>query len=351
MIRSNVIVGLFLLATLILSILGSCSGEDEQLRLLESVVDKDTTPPLLLSISPLDGDTFVPVRKPIQAIFSEDIDIGTVNELSFVISPDVNASRQVCRTTTACTVWSELAYSTQYTVTLTTAITDLAGNSLDADFSWAFITRDPPPKPVITGFAPAWGPIGTPITIVGTGFDTVWWENIVWFTGDSAMVLSSSDTTITTVVPEEATTGPVTVQNRVATDTSDFDFTVASIANSPSGRQTGTFTLTRNFETDSADTFSQFVTMDWFPSGIYIMRLDTTRQPESERLFCDIGGSFELDYTDLVLDVDVPNYTERDCDTTLGTGGSYGATDRNDTLWLFLYIPESRLYKEFILAD
>ena len=351
MIRSNVVIGLFFLATLILTVLGSCSGEGEQVRLLESVVDKDTTPPMLLSISPLDGDTLVPVRKPIQAVFSEDIDSGSVNELSFVISPEVNASRQVCRTIAACTVWSELAYRTQYTVTLTTAMTDLAGNSPDADFSWSFITREPPPPPVITDLTPAWGPIGRPITIVGTGFDTLWWENIVWFTGDSDVILCSTDTTIVTVVPEKATTGPVTVRNRVATDTSDFDFTIATIANSPSGRQTGTFSLTRNFETDSADTFSQFVTVDWIPSGIYIMRLDTTRQPESERIFCDIGGSFELDETELVLDVDVPNYTVRDCDTTLSTDGSYIAADWNDTLWLFQYIPELRLYKEFILAN
>jgi len=351
MIRSNVIIGLILLAALILTLLGSCNNEGEQVRLLESVVDKDTTIPVLLSFSPLDGDTFVPVRKPIQATFSEDIDAESVDELSFIISPDVNASRQVCRTTTACTVWNELAYSTQYTVTLTTDMTDLAGNPISADFSWSFMTRDPPPPPVITGLAPSWGPIGTPITIVGTGFDTVWWENIVWFTGDSAMVLSSTDTTITTVVPQEATTGPVSVRNRVATDTSDFDFTVATITNPPSGRQSGTFTLVKNFATDSADTFMQYVTVDWIPSGIYIMRLDASRQPESERLFCDIGGSYELDETDLILDVDVPNYSGHNCDTSLGTGGSYGASDRNDTLRLFLYVPESRLYKEFILAN
>jgi len=325
MIRSNVIIGLILLAALILTLLGSCNNEGEQVRLLESVVDKDTTIPVLLSFSPLDGDTFVPVRKPIQATFSEDIDAESVDELSFIISPDVNASRQVCRTTTACTVWNELAYSTQYTVTLTTDMTDLAGNPISADFSWSFMTRDPPPPPVITGLAPSWGPIGTPITIVGTGFDTVWWENIVWF--------------------------PVSVRNRVATDTSDFDFTVATITNPPSGRQSGTFTLVKNFATDSADTFMQYVTVDWIPSGIYIMRLDASRQPESERLFCDIGGSYELDETDLILDVDVPNYSGHNCDTSLGTGGSYGASDRNDTLRLFLYVPESRLYKEFILAN
>ncbi len=77
--------------------------------------------------------------------------------------------------------------------------------------------------PDITNFSPALGPVGTTVILTGTGFCTT---TSVDFNGVTTSFTIDSDVQITTVVPDGATTGPITVVNTVGTFTTASDFVV-----------------------------------------------------------------------------------------------------------------------------
>jgi YD repeat-containing protein len=80
----------------------------------------------------------------------------------------------------------------------------------------------------ITEFTANAGPVGTTVTIYGTGFSTTPSSNIVKFNGTTATVSSSTATQLTVTVPLGATTGKITVLVGSTTATSAQDFTVSS---------------------------------------------------------------------------------------------------------------------------
>ena len=63
----------------------------------------------------------------------------------------------------------------------------------------------------IAAIAPDNGPVETPVLITGNGFEPIAANNNVSFNGTAAVVLSATTTAIQTVVPPNATTGPITV--------------------------------------------------------------------------------------------------------------------------------------------
>jgi hypothetical protein len=75
----------------------------------------------------------------------------------------------------------------------------------------------------VTGFAPASGPVGTIVTIRGTGFVSV---SAVRFNGKPARFLRDSATQIRAQVPVGARTGRVSVTTPSGTVASSSDFTV-----------------------------------------------------------------------------------------------------------------------------
>jgi RHS repeat-associated protein len=80
--------------------------------------------------------------------------------------------------------------------------------------------------PTITGFSPTSGAVGTAVTITGQGFDAGAANNQVKFNGTAAIITSATTTAITTTVPQNATTGPITVTTSQGTATSATPFTV-----------------------------------------------------------------------------------------------------------------------------
>ncbi len=80
----------------------------------------------------------------------------------------------------------------------------------------------------ITFFNPNEGPIGTRVEIFGIGFSAVPAQNTIAFNGVPAPVLAASTTSLTTEVPNGATTGPITVTTPLGSAISPEPFTVVS---------------------------------------------------------------------------------------------------------------------------
>ena len=103
----------------------------------------DIIKPTVLSTDPTNGATNVPLNKVITATFSEDMDPSSINNTSFLVK---NGSTTVPGTVTysgrvaTFVPTINLANSTLYTGTITTAAKDLAGNTLATDYSWTFTT-------------------------------------------------------------------------------------------------------------------------------------------------------------------------------------------------------------------
>jgi YD repeat-containing protein len=78
----------------------------------------------------------------------------------------------------------------------------------------------------IIRFDPGSGPIGSQVTISGTGFSATPGENIVQFNGAIASVSSASATQLSVTVPNGATTGPLSVTTAASAATSLNSFTI-----------------------------------------------------------------------------------------------------------------------------
>jgi outer membrane protein assembly factor BamB len=89
---------------------------------------------------------------------------------------------------------------------------------VDAAPAWA--------APAISGFTPSSGPIGTAVTLQGSGFTGA---TSVKFAGVTATINSiPSDTTLVTTVPYGAFTGPISVTTPSGTASSSTNFTVTT---------------------------------------------------------------------------------------------------------------------------
>ena len=80
----------------------------------------------------------------------------------------------------------------------------------------------------ILNFTPKSGPVGTTVTISGTGYSTTASQNTVTFNGIPATVTSASLTQLVVTVPSGATTGPIAVTTPTGSATSSTSFTVTT---------------------------------------------------------------------------------------------------------------------------
>lgn len=108
-----------------------------------TAADIDESAPAVLSTDPDSDEIDFAINKNISATFSESLDPTTVNASSFTLTAGTtvvlgavtyNDNGKVATFNPD----SNLAASTLYTATITTDVTDLAGNSLAADKVWTF---------------------------------------------------------------------------------------------------------------------------------------------------------------------------------------------------------------------
>ena len=82
-------------------------------------------------------------------------------------------------------------------------------------------------QPIISGFTPTSGPIGTTVNISGSNFDPIASNNIVYFGAVKANIISAGSNSISVTVPFGTTYEPITVTTNGLTAYSILPFTVS----------------------------------------------------------------------------------------------------------------------------
>ncbi|HPV39549.1 MAG TPA: Ig-like domain-containing protein [Spirochaetota bacterium] len=100
----------------------------------------DTTAPVVTQTSPAGGATDIALNAKLSVAFSEPITQNTLNASTFTLSAGGSSVEGTVSNTGVFTPTSELIPNTQYTATITTAVTDLSGNHLASDYVWTFTT-------------------------------------------------------------------------------------------------------------------------------------------------------------------------------------------------------------------
>lgn len=115
----------------------------------------DLTAPTVTSRFPSPGATGIATNTAIYAIFDEELSGASITTTNITVSPSITytvAKDSVDPTKVLIVPASNLAFSTAYTVTLTTGLTDDADtpNALAAPVNWSFTTAAAPPPPDTT---------------------------------------------------------------------------------------------------------------------------------------------------------------------------------------------------------
>jgi hypothetical protein len=139
-----------------------------------SFTTEDVTPPVVLSTSPSNGAVDVLVNSNITVTFSEAMNAATITGSTITLkvtatsAPVAGAVTYNATTNVATfTPTAALPGSTGYTVTVTTGVKDVAGNSMGSAFTSSFTTADITP-PTVISTSPASGSVGVLINSVVT---------------------------------------------------------------------------------------------------------------------------------------------------------------------------------------
>ncbi|MES2390345.1 MAG: Ig-like domain-containing protein, partial [Acidobacteriota bacterium] len=129
------------------------------------------TPPSVVSTTPINGATGIPVTQVVSATFSVAMNPATITSTTFTLTGPggttiagavaYNATNSVASFTPAVA----LAYNTLYTGTITTAVTDTLGDEPSGSTTWSFTTAT---QPTVLSTTPVNGATAVPITQVLT---------------------------------------------------------------------------------------------------------------------------------------------------------------------------------------
>jgi hypothetical protein len=138
----------------------------------------DNTPPQVSSVQPADLAVGVPTNSTVRVTFNEPMDVTTITNVNFVLRNTLTTALVPATVTydvptrvATLTPTGPLSNLTNYTVTVTTGVKDVAGNSLAAPFNSSFTTIAAPDNtaPTIVSRTPSNGatsqPINTDVTV------------------------------------------------------------------------------------------------------------------------------------------------------------------------------------------
>jgi len=103
----------------------------------------DAIPPTIQSVSPIANNQDVDISTNLTAVFSEHLATSTVTTASFTLrdsNSGVAGSVSYANQTATFNPTQDLECSHEYFATLTTTITDLAGNPMSVNYTWQFMT-------------------------------------------------------------------------------------------------------------------------------------------------------------------------------------------------------------------
>ena len=100
----------------------------------------DTTPPTVVSTTPVTGATNVPTNAAVSVTFSENVDSASVTNAAFTLSGGSTGTIVVSGATATLTPTSPMAPNSVITATVSSTVRDRAGNRLAAPVSWSFTT-------------------------------------------------------------------------------------------------------------------------------------------------------------------------------------------------------------------
>ncbi len=127
----------------------------------------DTTPPSVTATNPWAETTGVVVNIAPSVTFSEPVSSATITFTLSAGGVAVPGTISYSGTTAIFTPSTPLAYTTQYTATVSAGVQDLAGNAMPNDYSWSFTTSPPPDTtaPSVTANTPVAGATGVSVNI------------------------------------------------------------------------------------------------------------------------------------------------------------------------------------------
>jgi len=137
------------------------------------------TATIVMISDPADNATPVSVDTLVMAEFSEDMDEGSIDEDTFLVKEktifeEISVSGLVSYNSDerkAVFTPEELHYDTKYIVTITTEVKDVNGNSLEANYEWAFTTGFANHEPLIA-VSPSRNAVNVSVnTVVTATFD------------------------------------------------------------------------------------------------------------------------------------------------------------------------------------
>jgi hypothetical protein len=103
----------------------------------------DVTPPTVVSANPANSSTNASITTKLSVTFSEAMKLSTISASSFILKQgtiSVAGSVTYSGTTATFSPSANLSASTVYTASITTAVTDVAGNALSTAYNWTFTT-------------------------------------------------------------------------------------------------------------------------------------------------------------------------------------------------------------------
>lgn len=187
-------------------------------------------PPVVRSTGPFSDATGVPVTSAVTATFSKAVDPATVTAVTFKLARSGGAAAGAVSysgTTAIFTPTSDLAYSTVYTATITTAVKDLDGTALEANYTWSFTTSEA---------APLAGNVQFSTTVTDAGVNTTdGVANVTWTLSESlpdVRTYTASGTISGRLVPvlEDLTCDPLSVTSNLSTTNGLLIYTATNTA-------------------------------------------------------------------------------------------------------------------------
>lgn len=120
---------------LLAALVGSCNKKDDFVEVVGAC-------PIVIATSPVNGATFVSLGKVITVTFNEQMNPATITQASLIISglTPISGTISYSGNTATFTPAAPLTANTTYTGRVTTAVKDVNGNAMQADYTWSFST-------------------------------------------------------------------------------------------------------------------------------------------------------------------------------------------------------------------